>query len=103
MWSKTLLSETALPETAVTTKKETAPWFIEGVIAAHPVPKANEDMAGIDVESSSDATDYRPPQPLKPIVELPFEMRSKNDCVVADLFVVTKTDVEATVENLLNK
>lgn len=71
--------------------------------AAQTVSKANEDMSDTVSESDPDATGYKA-QPLwKSVVKLPSDMTSKIERPLADLGVVTKTDVEVIVENYVSK
>lgn len=55
------------------------------------------------VESYHDATDYRLQPPLKSAVKQPSDTRRKIERALADFGVVSRTDVEAIVENRLTK
>lgn len=69
--------ETELLEPFVTINKGTAPLFMERLMAAHQVKKANEHMAGTVVEDHSVTTEYKS-QPLsRSVIKPPFDMRSE--------------------------
>lgn len=67
------------------------------------LPKSKEDMGGMLVESDSSGTDYQPQPPLKSVARPPSDMTSKIERVMPDRGVLTKTNVEAIVENCLTK
>lgn len=73
MGAKTLSCDTALPESAVATRKETARSFIERLMVVHKVKKSNESIASTVIESYADTTYYKLQPPLKSIVNPPFE------------------------------
>lgn len=73
------------------------------MLAGHTVAKATEGMNETVVEIYSDATEYKPQVPSKSIVEPSSDIRSEIGHTLADISVVTKTDVKAIVENLLTK
>lgn len=77
--------------------------FGEGMMAAHTVTRANEDMDGTVVESDSDADDYKPQLQSKSVHNPPSDMKSDVECSLADLDVVTNTDDEEIVYNGLTK
>lgn len=77
--------DTALPEPAAKTIKETAPSFMERVMAAHRVNKANQDVTGTVVEDDSEATDYKLQSPAKSVDMPPCYRRSKIEWALADI------------------
>lgn len=72
-------------------------------MAAHTVKKAKKDIACTVIESDPDATDYKPQQSLKSFVKPLFDLRSFIQHAIADLPVLTRTDVDGIVENHLSK
>lgn len=72
-------------------------------MAARTVMLANEHRAGTIMKSESNATEYKPQPQLKSVVKPPLDKRSRIKHTLADLGVVTKTNVEEIVENLLSK
>lgn len=88
---------------AATPVKETAQSFTKRGLTVHTVRKTNEYMAGTIAETDSNPTAYRLQPPLKPIAGPPSDMRSKIGRALGHLNVVTRTTVEALVENRLTK
>lgn len=72
-------------------------------MAVQRVTKASEDMADTVAESDSNATDNKP-QPLSKCVVKPLsDTESETEHTVADLGVVSRSNLEAFVENTLTK
>lgn len=68
---KDISFDTVLPESAVTTSKETSLSFGKLLKAAHTVPKATKDMAGTIVLNASDSIDYKAQPPSKSVSKPP--------------------------------
>lgn len=90
-------------EFAVTANIEKAPLFSESMTAVNSVTKGNEDITSTVVKSDSDATEYKSQLPSKPVVKPISDTRSEIERSSADLSVVVKTNVEATVQSRLTK
>lgn len=95
--------ETVLPKPAVMASSKTAPSSLEHVMAARTIMKGNKNMAGTVVERNYDATDYNLEIAWKPVVKPSFDMRSNFERALVDPGVVSKTNVEAIVENCFTK
>lgn len=95
--------ETLLQEPTTRAGKETAPWFLERLIAAHTVTKGNGDTADTVVKCDSEVTDYKLQPRWKSVFELPYDVRSKIERALAYLGVVTRNDVEGILEKHLAK
>lgn len=95
--------ETALLEAVVMTSEETSPSFMEPVIAAHTVTEVYRDTISTIVESDSDATSWKLQALPKSVVKLLCDMKREIECSLPNSTVVTKTNVEAVVENYLIK
>lgn len=100
---KTLSFKTILLEPAVTINRETVPWYIERLMAAHTVTKSSEDMDGTVIKSDSDPAGYELLTPSKPIVKPQCNMRSEIEQAMANLGVLTKPDVKAIVPKSPNQ
>lgn len=72
-------------------------------MAVHKVKKVNEDRTGTTMERDSEASDYRLLPQSKYLNKPQPDMRCDVERALADIGVVTKTDVEPIVENLLIK
>lgn len=59
-------------------------------------------MAGTVIDSDPSATDYNLLPQLESVAKPPSDMKSKIECPLADLTVLTKNDIEAIVESLHN-
>lgn len=88
---------------AVTTNWKTAPTIVERLMAAHSITRAIENMACTVVQSDSDATGDRPQPPSNSVIKPPLDMRRELKRALAHLSIMTKTDVEAIVQNRLTK
>lgn len=64
---RALRFETTFREPTVRVRKETAPSFMEQMMAAKTMTKANDGMNGSAAKSDSDTTDYKPGPPSKPV------------------------------------
>lgn len=58
--------------------------------AGHTVMKAKEDMVGTIIKNICQATEYKPQPPSKSVVKPSSDTRSKIECMLAKLSVVTK-------------
>lgn len=103
MRTKAVSYEKPLIESAVTVIKEAEPSFIAHVLAAHTVTSAAGDIPGTVVNSNSVDTYHKPQPPLKTVLKSLPDKRSKIKLVLADLGVVTKSNVEEIVESPLTK
>lgn len=74
---------------------------MEPVIAAHTFFKANKEMVATVVKMDFDTTDYNPQPTSKSVPTPPSNMRSAIEQALADLAALTKTNVNAIVENCL--
>lgn len=95
--------ETALPEPADTTSKETAPSLTERWKAVHTFTKTNEDDTGSIEDSDSVSTDWKLQTKSKSVLKMASDTRCKIESAMADLGVGTKIEVEATVKCGLTK
>lgn len=60
-------------------------------------------MTGIGIQSASDFTGHKQQEQLKTLVQQLYDTTRKIEPDLIDLWVSTKTDVEAMVETGLNK
>lgn len=81
----------------------TASSLMECLLDAHTATKINEDMAGTVAEGNYHATDYKLQPPSNSAVKLLSATLSKIELALVNIGVVTKTDVEAIIENPLTK
>lgn len=73
------------------------------VRAVHTVTKSSGDVAGTVGENQSDASYYKLLLPLKAVDKLQSDIRSEIVRALTHLGVMTRTEAEAMVENLLTK
>lgn len=86
--------------------EETALSFMKHVTAGHRVAKANKDMARTVVGIDLDLTDYSLQWQSNSVGEPPSNAKSESKQAVADLSIVTKSnveDIEEIVKNYLSK
>lgn len=85
------------------TNKEIATSFMKRVMASDTVSKACKYMACTFVESDSDITEHQLQLPLKSVVQPPPDMKSEIDVALTDLVVVTNSNDDEIVDNLLTE
>lgn len=83
--------------------EETASTFLESVMAVHTVTRINENATDNVVESDSKDTEHKLELPSKFVVQLEFDTRTDIAHVLADLRILTTTDVDAIVKNRLSQ
>lgn len=79
-----------------------APPFTECIMAAHTVTRANKDMAGSVFNIDPEAPSYKL-QPPWSSVKLSSDMRNDIGRALADLGVVTETNMRTIVKNCVTK